>query len=356
MSARVDYAALVRARDGYLYYYDEVIDEVPTSGLEILTRVAQEQSINPLLLLAILEYQSGWVSQRTPAEETLRQPILGTGAEGLYQQLAWAANQLNYGYYLWQVNGVGTWVLPDGEVVPIDPTINAGTAAVQGLMAGLYSRPEWEQAVGVRGVFAAYSSLFGYPFDLAIEPLVPAGLEQPAMQLPFDPGRPWAFTSGPHGGWASGSGWAALDFAPPGEPRGCVISNDWVVAVADGPIVRAGNGAVVQDLDGDGLEQTGWTVLYLHIEGRDRVPAGAFLQAGDRIGHPSCEGGFSTGTHLHIARRYNGEWIPADQSLPFVMDGWVSGGYGVLYSGYLKREGITVESCNCRADFNTIQR
>jgi LasA protease len=42
----------------------------------------------------------------------------------------------------------------------------------------------------------------------------------------------------------------------------------------------------------------------------------------DRIGHPSCEGGTSTGTHFHIARKYSGEWIAADGPLPFVLGGW----------------------------------
>ncbi len=34
---------------------------------------------------------------------------------GLYRQLAWAANSLNYGYYLWRVNGLASVVLPDGS-------------------------------------------------------------------------------------------------------------------------------------------------------------------------------------------------------------------------------------------------
>jgi LasA protease len=176
------------------------------------------------------------------------------------------------------------------------------------------------------------------------------------MQLPFEPGEIWSFTGGPHGGWGDGSAWAALDFAPPGGPRGCVLSSSWVVAVADGLVVRSEYGAVVQDLAGDGYEQTGWSILYLHIDSHNRVKAGTFLQAGDPIGHPSCEGGVSSGTHLHIARRYNGEWIPADQSIPFEMDGWISIGYGVEYNGYLTQDGKVVEALNGRFPANDIQR
>ena len=99
------------------------------------------------------------------------------------------------------------------------------------------------------------------------------------MQLPFEKDNVWSFTGGPHGGWGDGSAWAAIDFAPPGDALGCVQSDAWVVAVADGTIVRSGNGAVIQDLDGDGYEQNGWTVLYQHIETRDRVEVGKIFES-----------------------------------------------------------------------------
>jgi hypothetical protein len=128
------------------------------------------------------------------------------------------------------------------------------------------------------------------------------------------------------------------------------------VAAADGLIVRSDLGEVVQDLDGDGFEQTGWVILYMHVGSGDRIPFGARVRAGDRLGHPSCEGGISSGTHLHMARRYNGEWIPADGILPFVMDGWVSGGLGTQYDGTMSRGDVVLEACGCRNDENQISR
>jgi murein DD-endopeptidase MepM/ murein hydrolase activator NlpD len=126
--------------------------------------------------------------------------------------------------------------------------------------------------------------------------------------------------------------------------------------MADGIIVSSEKGRVVQDLDGDGYEQTGWTLLYMHIETRDRISAGEVVKAGDRIGHPSCEGGISSGTHVHIARRFNGEWIPADGKIPFNLDGWTSEGQGFEYDGLLRRNGKTIEAFEGRKPENQIQR
>ena len=357
-SAVVNIAELVNQGGGYLSLYHETVDELWYSGADVLHRISYEYSVNPRLLLAVLEYQSGWVTNPNPAESTRDYPMGHSNfyRKGLYRQLAWAANNLSMGYYLWDINALSTLTLADGDVVSFDPGINAGTAGVQYLMAQLYGRAAWEKATGENGVFATYNKLFGYPFDYAFEPLLPPDLSQPIFQLPFEPWDTWSFTSGPHGGWADGSAWAALDFAPPGDGLGCVWSNAWVVAVTDGLIVRSESGAVVQDLDGDGFEQTGWTILYMHIETRDRVQVGDTVKAGERIGHPSCEGGYSSGTHLHLARRYNGVWIAADGDLPFVMDGWVSSGDGIAYNGYMTRNGITVEAWDRRVEQNQISR
>jgi murein DD-endopeptidase MepM/ murein hydrolase activator NlpD len=360
VTANFDVETFIQSQGGYLSQYKEEIDEEMLSGAQIVERIARDFSVNPRLLLAVLEYQSGWVTDTDiiEGEDNFPIGIRDYWREGLYRQLAWAANNLNRGYYLWQVNGIATWVLGDGSVVPIDPTINAGTAGAQNMFAPLYDRDSWEEAVSEEGLFATYNTLFGYPFDLAVEPLLPQGLLQPEMQLPFEKNVEWYFTGGPHGGWGDGSAWAALDFAPPADTLGCIPSDEWVLAITDGLITRAANGAVIQDLDGDGLEGTGWVILYMHIESRDRVEVGTYLRAGERVGHPSCEGGVSSGTHVHIARKYNGEWIPADQTLPFILDDWVSRGTGEVYDGYLERNGqsIEAEGWEGQTPVNAIQR
>jgi hypothetical protein len=137
---------------------------------------------------------------------------------------------------------------------------------------------------------------------------------------------------------------------------GCAVSQQWVTAAADGFVVRASDGAVVQDLDGDGYEQTGWSILYMHVFEQDRISAGLYLRSGDLIGHPSCAGGIANAAHLHIARKYNGEWIPADGPLPFNLDNWVSSGTGTEYDGFLKRGNVVLEAAEGANESNTIVR
>jgi murein DD-endopeptidase MepM/ murein hydrolase activator NlpD len=355
-SVRFQIDAFINNQPGYLKDHVEDVDgETQTAG-EIISRVSQDYSVNPRLLLALIEHQVGWLTTYNNMENPFPLGYRESGYEGLYYQLAWAADELNRGYYLWKVRGVGVWACKDGTNVPINATINAGSAGVQNYFARVLPYRLWVEAVSENGFVATYTALFGYPYDVNFSPLIPPDLAQPQLQLPFENGVPWLFTGGPHGGWDDGSAWAALDFAPAKKDLGCSFSNDWVVAVANGPIVRSDHGAVVQSIDGDAHDQTGWSILYMHIETRGRVELGAVLEAGDRIGHPSCEGGISTGSHLHIARRYNGEWIPADQNLPFVMDGWVSQGLGYPYQGFLVRADQTIQAEDSKTEVNQIQR
>ena len=71
---------------------------------------------------------------------------------------------------------------------------------------------------------------------------------------------------------------AALDFAPASTEPGCAKSDAWVVASASGLVTRAGRGLVVIDLDGDGMEQTGWNILYLHVSDL-QVSSGDWVEA-----------------------------------------------------------------------------
>lgn len=358
-SAGFDVRGFVSQRPGFIRTATDTVNEVVLSAADVVERVALEYSVDARLLLALIELRSGWLTNPTP--ETYRQtyPLgapaspFGFDRNGLYRQLAWAADQLNLGYYRRKYARLTAIEFSEqGTALRLADTLNPGTAAVQYMLSQYSTYEAWQREVGQSGLYATYLALFGDPFADAVDTLTPLGLEQPALTLPFAAGKEWFYTGGPHGGWGSGSAWAAVDFAPPDDPAtvssACYVSENFVTAVAPGVIARAGEGSVILDLDGDGDEATGWTILYLHIDELDRVVPGSIVGLGDLIGRPSCDGGFSNATHLHIARRYNGEWIPADCSTcpperatpNFTMSDWTVYGYtNQEYQGYMTKAG-----------------
>jgi hypothetical protein len=50
---------------------------------------------------------------------------------------------------------------------------------------------------------------------------------------------------------------------------------------------------------------------------------------------------------VHIARKYNGEWIPASGTLAFNLEGWVATAGTSAYEGTLQRGPLTVTACTC---------
>ena len=94
-----DIDAFIAYFDSYLARHQEDVEGTVLSGPQIVQLVADRFSVNPRLLLAALEYRAGWVSQPQPNELVYPMGRARAGVEGLYRQLAWAADQLNWGYY-----------------------------------------------------------------------------------------------------------------------------------------------------------------------------------------------------------------------------------------------------------------
>lgn len=349
---------------GYLKDYREWGVDSWDTGADVVQRVAIENSINPRILLALLEFQSHWVYGQ-PA--TLREQDYPIGwAEfsyrGLYKQLSWAVQQLSIGYYGWRAGLLTELSFPaQGRetYLRLAPELNAGSVALQYLFSKLYNQRDWGGALyAPEGLPALYEKMFGNPWLRAqtVEPLYPTTLTQPEMELPFAPGHTWSFTGGPHSAWGPDGALAALDFAPSSNEHGCAESPEWTTAVASGLVVRSKNGVVVIDLDGDGHEQTGWAVMYLHVASKDRVAVNTVVNTGDIIGHPSCEGGKASGTHVHVARKYNGEWILADGPLPFVLSGYRAHAGQKPYEGSLTKDNEIVTACDCGSFATRITR
>jgi murein DD-endopeptidase MepM/ murein hydrolase activator NlpD len=238
--------------------------------------------------------------------------------------------------------------LLDKTIMRPDPWQNAGSVALQYYFSRLYSGDPFFAAIGPDGLARTYQNLFGDPWAEPVA-ILPGSLQQPALRFPFQPGHVWAYTGGPHTGWGTGEPFSAIDFAPGSEKTGCVnVPADlYATSMADGLVVRSDIDGTIIDLDKDGDERTGWALYYLHLATNGRVRVGQEVKAGEPIGYPSCEGGHVTGTHVHIARKYNGEWIQADGPLAFNLEGWVAHDGGSAYDGTLTRGPLTIIACEC---------
>ena len=338
-----DSEAFLAEQPGWLNGYSEYAFGGNRSAAQIVDYVAQQFSLSPRLLLALLDYQAGGLTQPLkPA--SLGSYVLGKDDyryRGIYLQLVWAANFLNDSYYRYRAGSLVEFEHLDGRIERIDPWQNAATASLQLYFSYLLDGEAYLRAVAYDGLAESYRDAFGDPWAAQV-PHIPGSLVQPELRLPFEPGLAWAFTGGPHTAYGTLQPFAALDFAPGAISGGCTPSEEWVTAVAPGVVVRSETGTVVLDLDGDGDERTGWTIFYFHIGTTGRAPLGTVLQTGDPLGYPSCEGGRTTGTHVHIARKYNGEWILAEGILAFNLEGWIAHTGSQAYQGTLTRGGRTV--------------
>ncbi len=342
-----DIAEFIDSQGGYLASFTMRVAGGKTwSGADVIERIARRYSIGPRVLLALLEAKSGWVTNPEPEQQAIDRPLgHNGGATGLLAQFEWAANALNKGFYGWLDRGETAIRFHNGVLARGAPGLNPATVAIHRMLARdiHYKNIEAETTA----FSEAYNKLFGDPWALDAGPVLPAGLEQPALQLPWTDEEIWYLTGGPHGGWGSGSSWAALDFVPDDVIAGsCEITGSWAAAAAPGVVALNTDGELLIDLDMDGDIRTGWVLQYLHIS--DRVAEGTVVEAGDPVGRPSCAGGFALSSHLHVARRFNGVWVAADGPAPFVLGNWQTEGDFEYFGRLIAEDGRVAEACDCR--------
>ena len=137
--ANFDVRGYVLSQPGYLASYTEVLTTTrpPEPGWKLVADYSRRYALNPRLLLALLELQSGALSNPN-AEPYVREHALGVDAPslapGLSHQLGWAGNQLNYGFYSWLAGAEVKFSLADGARREGDGRLNAGSFAVARLL------------------------------------------------------------------------------------------------------------------------------------------------------------------------------------------------------------------------------
>ena len=147
-SVGFDLDAFLKSKGGYLADYFQDVNGEYLSGSQIIMRVAQNYSVNPRLLLALMEYRSGWVTNPVPSN--IDYPLGNYEAfyAGLYRQTAWAADNLNRGYYLWRANAVSNLLLATALMSLLTPPSMPGRWRVQYFFSKFNDRANWDLDVG----------------------------------------------------------------------------------------------------------------------------------------------------------------------------------------------------------------
>jgi len=185
-----DVQAYVDEAGGYLSEYREYLASTGwTSGADVINRIALEYSVNPRLLLAFLEFKSGWVfGYPDPADTvamTFPMGYVNVMKKNLYLQSAWFASMVMEGYYGWREGRRLLVTFKDGEVLRLAPQLNAGSVGMMNAFTYLYEYDQWAYLLyGEENFFDFYESMFGNPWVRAqqVEPLIPVDTVQPSKK------------------------------------------------------------------------------------------------------------------------------------------------------------------------------
>ncbi|NTU83968.1 MAG: peptidoglycan DD-metalloendopeptidase family protein, partial [Chloroflexales bacterium] len=290
------------------------------SFTDVLVSLSSLYSLNPALLLALIDLQSGLVSSSQATDGQLAWAMGyrggGGGRRGLYSQLRWAARELRYAVRDYALRGGGPpppLTFDDGSRQEVSADLPFSRYVLARVLAPTVS----PGLLGTRldGLVSSYARLFSDPRDppsgwpAPAAPFLTRPMEQnfPITSF-FDHDAPFlrengslftywgraetdlAFAYDGHTGWDYGMG-------PP----------DKVLAAGDGVVTFAGNSddgcatpahAVVID------HGNGYRTLYWHLASIS-VEAGQLITGGTPLGIAG-ESGCAIGSHLHFQVQYLG--------------------------------------------------
>lgn len=154
------------------------------------------------------------------------------------------------------------------------------------------------------------------------------------FQPPWEIGDTWS------GGGAHGTNHNALDFWGDWVPWGGDTTPYWVSAMQEG-VARVWSTCSVSV-----VHPNGWVTGYYHLD-RIQVDDFAPVQRNDLLSNYAdneeqaiCDGGFSTGPHVHMSLRYNGTAIPVGEA-------------NVDFTAFSHHEGVGDYDTNCSRSWYT---
>ncbi len=292
-------------------------------------------SLNPKVVLTLLEVQAGLVRANRASSERLRWAMgyHDPAWQGLERQLQWATYTLAEGFREAEAGEIP--VLTDGTLAPIPAEANVATRAVLGMLSYTADGEQFSllRSDGEGSFVQTYRELFKqdprrpaeFPWEAARQPFLwPPFQGTPLISSYFDHEYPIFEGNGSLLSYAGQRGLQSYDghdgwdyVLPAGTP---------VLAAAEGWVVFAGTvdtlcatpaGLIVLD------HGRGYRTLYWHLQRID-VEEGAQVARNEKLGTVGSTG-CSSGPHLHFGVQFLGRdtdpygWCGSDQ---IVEDPW----------------------------------
>jgi murein DD-endopeptidase MepM/ murein hydrolase activator NlpD len=298
-------------------------------------------SVNPQVLLAVLEVQRGLV---TGTGEALDDASISD----LIETTSVALGEAFYDHlYTWgsraeaaALEPPAALALSDGTAVEVGEA-TSGSFAVASVLAEGQDLASWQSMVSVEsseGFTQTFAALFP-GVDLLdtsndIDP--PAAPPDNLLQFPFPLAATWTF-SGAHSwnGGSYGPPYSSMDFFTGGATCSAP-PNQWSVASAAGTSYRPSNYSCWLEINHGG----GWITSYYHLR---NIYLGGVAERNTGVGSIACEvcaGGFATGPHVHWSLKYNGAYTSLEGTK---LSGWtIHVGSEPYNSGSLTRGGVTL--------------
>jgi murein DD-endopeptidase MepM/ murein hydrolase activator NlpD len=311
-----------------------------SADLELWT---QYTSVNPMVLLAVLEANDQLVSQprwdlteddrRILIEETALQL-----AKDFYEHLYTFGSQAPMA-----INAQAKAVvqLEDGSAIIMDRHLESGTYAVAAALArhsDLAAFQTLTSSDSPQSFLEVYGAMFPEEDPLSsansIDP--PAAPPSDLLQFPFPQGAIWVF-GGPHS-WNGDSTppFSSMDFFLQGGT--CAAPPFYYsTGSAGGTSSRPSNYSCWLEISHGG----GWTTSYYHLQ---NTYQGSSIERNESVGSISCAicaGGYATGPHVHWSLKYNGAYVSLEG---IQLSGWtVHVGSTAYTSGSLTRSTTTLD-------------
>jgi murein DD-endopeptidase MepM/ murein hydrolase activator NlpD len=290
------------------------------SFAEVLVGLSSLYSLNPGVLLALIEAQSSLISDPNPGTDQVAWAVGyrgdGGGRRGLYGQLRWAAREMRYAL-------VDYSLAYGGEPAPLrfadgsELEVGADLPLSRYVLARLLAPTTTPDQLGPRmdRLVNTYARLFGDPREPPLDWPAPA---EPFLHMPmeapmrvtsfFDHDTPFLRENGStHTFW--GRAETDMAFAYDGHTGWdyAMAPPDRVLAAADGMVVFAGNSDDGCATPSQGViidHGNGYRTLYWHLARID-VELGQPVVHGDVLGIAG-DSGCAFGAHLHLQVQYLG--------------------------------------------------